>query len=278
MNDKPITFKEMQNLLWSKFLLLNKEFEENDIVWWAHSGTLLGLVREGGMIPWDDDIDMGMTYKDYILNKDKIKQILVKHDMHLEDPMETKNGVSVPRLVFNAKCNFIYKNEEYLYNLRIDVMLAIPKYTESKKMMKLNCLPWQLVKNKYIWNEFVKLDKTIIFIKQKPVEVNKFIGFFYYISYWFTPTKLIFKYIERRYKKTLLRKDSDWDNVQFWLSMTTNSFSYQTKKFIKFNIELDEFNVANNYLEELEVRYGKSWNKRPKEKYQIPTHFLKYKK
>lgn len=61
--------------------------DKHDIPYWISGGTLLGAVRHGGFIPWDDDIDIELLYPDY----KKLLKILPKelpNSLYLQTPKE----------------------------------------------------------------------------------------------------------------------------------------------------------------------------------------------
>jgi len=54
-------------------IYIDKLCRENNLIYWLEGGTLLGAVRHGGFIPWDDDTDIYMPIKDMI----QLKKIVI---------------------------------------------------------------------------------------------------------------------------------------------------------------------------------------------------------
>ena len=57
---------EMRKLSYELMTFFNKVCEKHNLQYWLDYGTLLGAVRHGGFIPWDDDLDVGMLRRDYL--------------------------------------------------------------------------------------------------------------------------------------------------------------------------------------------------------------------
>lgn len=55
---------KLQNILLTALTELDKVCADNNIDYWLDSGTLLGFYRDGHVLPWDDDVDIGMLYDD----------------------------------------------------------------------------------------------------------------------------------------------------------------------------------------------------------------------
>ena len=64
-NPEGSDLRKLQLRLLEVLKYLDEICVENDIKYWLSSGTLLGAVRHGGFIPWDDDVDIELERKDY---------------------------------------------------------------------------------------------------------------------------------------------------------------------------------------------------------------------
>ena len=63
----------VQELCYQFMLFFDNVCRKHDIEYWMNYGTLLGAYRHGGLIPWDDDLDVAMMREDYIRFMDVIQ-------------------------------------------------------------------------------------------------------------------------------------------------------------------------------------------------------------
>ena len=87
--DKLLTTIERRNLQLEMLDEIHKVCVDNGIRYSLSCGTLLGAIRHGGFIPWDDDVDIMMPYADVKMFKDCLKSENIRYvDAELDNYYE----------------------------------------------------------------------------------------------------------------------------------------------------------------------------------------------
>lgn len=110
--------------LYKLFYEASQLLEKNGIVYWIIGGTFLGAVRSGGIIKWDDDIDIMIPHE----YKDKLYKLYRDNDT-----LRIYNG--------NNFCDkILYRNNENNDRIFIDVFYASPNLLNGKIIFEHNSL------------------------------------------------------------------------------------------------------------------------------------------
>ncbi len=72
--------KTVQSEMLRLLRILDQIAKENNISYWIASGSMIGVVRHHGFIPWDDDLDIELLKKDYIKLVESLSEYCKTHD------------------------------------------------------------------------------------------------------------------------------------------------------------------------------------------------------
>jgi len=137
INPEGSPFRESQKHSLDILIEFDRICRENNLQYWLSYGTLLGAIRHGGFIPWDDDIDVSMPTQDY--NRFiEIGASQLKQGYFLQtDKNEPQSGVG--KGIFKIrKDNTFYINDfdvfttDYHRGIFIDVFEAVEYPSLSK--------------------------------------------------------------------------------------------------------------------------------------------------
>lgn len=75
-NPEGSQLRNLQYRILDILIEVDKICRKHHIQYWLAAGTLLGAVRHGGFIPWDDDIDIEVPWSDYVRLVDYLQKEL----------------------------------------------------------------------------------------------------------------------------------------------------------------------------------------------------------
>lgn len=115
---------------------IDKICQEHNISYWLDGGTLLGAVRHGGFIPWDDDIDIAVMHNEYT----KLLKILSKElppNLKVQTPQTDKHYYSPFAKIRDLDSEIVEKGfYPYQYNgIFIDIF---PIHKANKTLAKIS--------------------------------------------------------------------------------------------------------------------------------------------
>lgn len=264
---REITPKEQKKLMLGILEHIDTICRKNDIKYSLIGGSLIGAIRHRGYIPWDDDIDIVLTEKNYrklveILDKEVGRYQTFKYGRECKEIgfrklIDTKTHVIEDGFVYNPS-----------YGIYVDIFSYFPLSNDKKTRKK------QFDRLKFLL-------KLVVFYRRKGGTHDDNL-----IRKIMAPIKMVFsrligcKRINRMYENMCGEKKSDEKSKYIVCAFPCYDFDKEvqlreyTGGYVDVKFENLNVMVFKNYDKILRTTFG-DYMQLPPESERIPKHCLK---
>lgn len=238
---KKLSLKEIQKEETKMLKILAHFLDEIGIDYSIWAGTLLGAVRHGGFIPWDDDIDLAIRRPDY----DRLIEYLKRHGLQIDDDLQfigyELGNSDFPLLKLinkKLKVNEKDKCDEFLW-VDIFPLDGVPQNPEKyfKKIDRLKTL-FHLKRQQKNGLELSAASPLKRMVKKAGLNVLKLWKYEDFLNYYYRYCK---KY---DYNEASYFKNNVWsDSIAYY-----DKNKFETKEYQFENIKVKGFADAHYFL------------------------------